>query len=194
MSKNFFNKVPSAKRSLLLIAALLVSFMVGSANAGGYYGYYKSHTIADVVESTNGLDTLAFALSATGLDAVLDSKHKRFTVFAPTNEAFQALADALTGGDVGALANALVGADLLDDVLLYHVAEGRQSLRSILKRGLIPTVIGEKLISGVGNGGANVLGINNKTPSNIVVEGIQTRNGVIYVIDQVLVNIDPAGL
>ncbi len=193
MSKKLF-QLNIAKRSSVFLVALLLMLFVSTAQAGGYYSYYKSHTIADVVESTNGLGTLAFALNAAGLDTVLDSKRKRFTVFAPTDEAFQALADALTGGDVGALANALVGADVLDDVLLYHVADGRQSLRGLLKRGVIKTAIGEKLVSGVGNGGANVQGINNETPSNIVVEGIQTRNGVIYVIDQVLINIDPANL
>ena len=193
MSK-LFNKALSAQRALVLIAVMLTALIIGTANAGGYYSYYKSHTIADVVESTNGFGTLAFALNAAGLDKVLDSKHDRFTVFAPTDEAFQALADVLTGGDVGALANALVGADLLDDVLLYHVADRRLSLRGLLKRGEIKTAIGEKLTSAVGNGGVSVQGINNETPSNIVVEGIQTRNGVIYPIDQVLINIDPAAL
>ena len=193
MSNKLFQLKITKRLSVFLVATLL-TLIVSTAQAGGYYKYYKSHTIADVVESTNGLGTLAFALNAVGLDKVLDSKKKRFTLFAPTDEAFQALADALTGGDVGALANALLGAEVLDDVLLYHVADGRQSLREVLKGGIVKTAIGEILVSGVTNSGANVQGINNETPSNIVVEGIQTRNGVIYVIDQVLINVDPAAL
>ena len=174
------------KRILLAAVALMSLAVFNPAHA-------RSNTIADVVTKANGFDTLQFALETAGLLHLLDG-HQKFTLFAPTDEAFQDLADALTGGDVLALATALVNADLLDDVLAYHVAENKRSPRNILKSGTITAVSGQELTTGVNNEGLFVQGINNASPSSIVVKGIWTRNGIVYPIDQVLINIDPADL
>ena len=193
---------------------LIISVVMGAnvAVAGEKYNYnefYKKYTynkyhynkrdvynssIADIVVNSNGFDTLQFALETAGLVDLLDGKDK-YTVFAPTDEAFQKLADVLTDGDVTALATALVNADLLDDVLAYHVVNYKRSPGNILKSGTLNALSGQKLETGVDNNGLYIKGVNNERPTNFVVDkGINASNGKIYPIDQVLINIDPAVL
>lgn len=200
MKKNLLSKIPKISGLMILLAILLAGLQ--SAIAGDYrYGhkksYYYSPTIADLVEKTNGFDFLEAALGLAGLTGALDG-HKSFTLFAPTNDAFQALADACpaVNGDVVALAVALNDAGLLDDVLLYHVAKYPRSLETLLKRGSVKTLseIGADLKTGVDNGGTFVMGEINSGPSNIVVEGLKVRNGIVYPINSVLLNVDPTGL
>lgn len=180
----FFNTV---KLQSLIASLFILTFLnVATAQA-------RNNTIADIVSDTHGFDTLQFALETAGLIDALDG-HQRFTVFAPTDEAFQNLADVLTGGDVLALATALVEADLLDDVLTYHAVNYKRSLRSLLQQGDAHALSGQTLKFGINNNGAYVQGINNQTPSNIIVEGISASNGRIFPIDQILINIDPAEL
>jgi len=178
------------------ISTVLISFLLLMFTASNSYASSRNGTIANFVASANGLGVLEFALEAEGLLETLNSRKQRFTLFAPTDEAFQALADACpnANGDIETLATALIGAGILDDVLLYHVANYRQGVRAIVKRGSVHTLIGEDLTSGIGNGGINVKGNFNASPSNIVSKGIRVRNGIIYPIDQVLLNVDPTGL
>ncbi len=92
-------------------------------------------SIYDIVESNEDFSTLKFALDTAGLDAVLDGDGVQFTVFAPTNAAFEKAATELGfGGDVLALATFLVENDLLDDVLLYHVTDGRRFSNSVVNK------------------------------------------------------------
>ena len=204
MKKHLLSKISKFSGLTVIFAVLLMS--IQAVNASDYrYGYkYKNYspTIADFVEKTHGFDFLEAALGLAGLTDALDGR-KSLTLFAPTDEAFQALADVCTAvggngqpgsGDVVALAKALDSVGLLDDVLLYHVAKYPRSLESLLKRGSVKTLIGDDLKTGVGNGGAFVMGEVNSGPSNIVVEGLKARNGIIYPIDSVLLNVDPTGL
>ena len=189
MYKRTFEVSPSFALSIVLL--FLVTF--SSSNVFASY-YYRSTTIADVIADANGFDVLEFALEEAGLTHVLANRHERFTVFAPTNEAFQNLADELTGGDVLLLATALVKAGLLDDVLTYHVVDGAKSSRKILTAGELETLSGQTVKTGIDNNGLFVQGINNMTPSVIVSKPFGARNGRIYPIDQVLININPADL
>ena len=70
-------------------------------------------SIVDVARDTGSFSTLLTALEAAGLDATLSDEDSDFTVFAPTDEAFEVL-----GGTLDTL---LADTDLLTDVLLYHV-------------------------------------------------------------------------
>lgn len=184
----------TTKYFVVAISAALLFASISTASAGGYYRH--SPTIAKFVSETHGFKFLATALEVANLTDALNG-HKHFTLFAPTDEAFQELANACKAvdGNVIDLALALDSVGLLDDVLLYHVAKYPRSLRSILKNGSVtPLGDGEPLKSGVDNGGAFVLGQFNAAPSNIVVEGIRVRNGIIYPINSVLLNADPTPL
>jgi len=71
-------------------------------------------SIVDVARDAGSFSTLLTALEAAGLDATLADEDSDFTVFAPTDEAFEALPE-------GTLDTLLADTDLLTDVLLYHV-------------------------------------------------------------------------
>jgi transforming growth factor-beta-induced protein len=71
-------------------------------------------TIVEVASDDARFTTLVSALQRTGLDVVLSDENADFTVFAPTNDAFDAL-----GVDLSTLTD-----DQLEEILLYHVFGG----------------------------------------------------------------------
>ncbi|MEL6182969.1 MAG: fasciclin domain-containing protein, partial [Myxococcota bacterium] len=99
-----------------------------------------------------------------------------FTLFAPTDDAFAALLEALEID-----ADALLARDDLADILLYHVVEG-QTLAADLSDGqTITTVLGEDITITISNDGVFI----NET-IQIIETDILASNGVIHVIDAVL--------
>lgn len=132
---------------------------------------------ADIVETAaaSGFDTLVTAVDTAGLVEAL-KEPGLFTVFAPTNEAFEAL----PSGDLEEL---LDNPEDLADVLLYHVVSGQVMAESVL--GLdgqeVETLLGETIEISVDSGEV-FLG-----QSKVTKTDIQTLNGVIHVIDLVLV-------
>merc|ERR1712238_100800 len=123
--------------------------------------------------------TLVAALSATNLVGAISSPAGPFTVFAPTDEAF----DALPNG----LVECLLQEDnlpILSNILLYHVANG-EALSTDLSNGMeIPTLLpGEEVAVDLSNNGGGVK-INDAT---VVGADVLASNGVIHVLNQVLV-------
>ncbi|HSB93121.1 MAG TPA: fasciclin domain-containing protein [Flavitalea sp.] len=102
-----------------------------------------------------------------------------FTVFAPTNAAFMAAGFA-TIADIEAADPAA-----LRDILLYHVI-GARVFSSDLTEGAQPATLGGGTLTVTLGGGAKVKGTSNTTPSNIIGANVVATNGVIHVIDQVL--------
>ena len=129
-------------------------------------------------------DTLIFALEATGLDMVLDSRNGQVTIFAPIDDAF----DALPEGLLGAL---VADPDLLTEVLLYHVAKGRRDAASVIDSDTIRMFNRARI--GVDFDGADVYLIDNDSlgtgsaDAKVIVPNIDAANGIIHVIDNVLV-------
>jgi uncharacterized surface protein with fasciclin (FAS1) repeats len=128
-----------------------------------------SFLVAAVVRASTGSTNVAAVLSSGGI----------FTVFAPTNNAFRAAGfatiDAINAADPATLTT----------ILTYHVIPGR-IFSSDLTQGAEPvTVNGGKLTISLSNG-ATVKGNSNTTASNIVAANIMATNGVVHVIDQVL--------
>merc|ERR1712194_688898 len=131
--------------------------------------------IPAVAMENGAFTTLVAALSATDLVGALSSPAGPFTVFAPTDEAF----DALPYGLVDCL---LVEQNLpiLSDILLYHVASG-EALSTDLSNGMnITTLQGEDVTVDLNNG----VKINDAT---VVGADVLASNGVIHVLNQVLV-------
>ena len=95
-------------------------------------------TIVDVASGNPDFSTLVSAVSAAGLADDLSAPGP-FTVFAPTNEAF----DALPAGVLDALLEPK-NADALKSVLLYHVVSG-EVMSSDVKPGEVATLEGSKL-------------------------------------------------
>ncbi|HPF63507.1 fasciclin domain-containing protein [Lentimicrobium sp.] len=110
---------------------------------------------------------LVEALSGTG----------PFTVFAPTNDAFNALFTALGVSGIDALT-----AEQLTPILLYHVVPGNVRSNQV-SSGSVPTLKdGSNLNVNVSNMGVNING-----SVNVIATDVQGSNGVIHVIDAVLV-------
>jgi transforming growth factor-beta-induced protein len=129
----------------------------------------------DIVETAvadGRFTTLAAALGAADLVETLQGEGP-FTVFAPTDDAFAALPE----GTVEAL---LADIPTLTDILLYHVTPGRLFAADVLAEETLPTVLGKNLEVRMDMGNAYV------NDSQIIITDILTSNGVIHVIDAVL--------
>ena len=132
-------------------------------------------SIVDVATANGSFTTLVAALEATGLDVTLSDMDSKFTVFAPTDDAF-----ALLGQDV---IDALVAdTDTLSDILTYHViASEVDSSTAISSAGsLVEMVNGDSV--GLSLDGDNLL-VNTAT---VILVDVAADNGVIHVIDAVL--------
>lgn len=129
-------------------------------------------TIVDVAVADGRFTTLVTALEATGLDATLRSDGA-YTVFAPTDAAFEALPP----GTVDAL---LEDPDKLSSILLYHIAEGNLYAIDITGMDEISTMQGESLIVSQEAGAVYI------NQAQIIISDIIASNGVIHVIDAVL--------
>lgn len=128
--------------------------------------------IVQVAQSAGSFSTLITAAQAAGLAGTL-SNEGPFTVFAPTDEAFAKL-------PAGTVEGLLADPDALRDILLYHVASGELDAGKVVSMNSIATLQGGSLdvstTSGVSVGGAGV-----------VQTDIQASNGIIHIIDTVLI-------
>lgn len=133
----------------------------------------------DVVDTAvaGGFSTLATAITEAGLIDTLKGEGP-FTVFAPTDEAFAALPE-------GTLEALLADTDALVDVLTYHVVAGYNFAADVVTLDSAVALNGDELQISVGDG----VQVND---SNVVVTDVLASNGVIHVIDAVL--IPPADL
>ncbi len=132
-------------------------------------------TIVDAAVSNGNFTTLVAALQATGLDTTLADTDSTFTVFAPTDDAF-----ALLGQDtINAL---LADTATLSDILTYHVITGEVNATTAISLAgtTVDMVNGDAI--GLSLDGDSLL-VNTAT---VITADIQTDNGIIHVIDAVL--------
>ncbi len=130
-------------------------------------------TVADIAID-NGFTTLVTAVVQEELLPALTNPLASYTVFAPTNAAFDNLATALGTNIAGILA-----LPNLSDVLLYHVLDSEVP-SSALTNGTVTTMNGQTITVDLTSG----VKINN---ANVTTADIMSDNGVVHVIDAVLV-------
>ena len=168
--------------SSLLIAGLIV-FSACSDDDSATPEVQPSESVVEIASGNDDFSTLVTALSEANLVNAL-SGDGPFTVFAPTNDAFAALLS-----ETGLTAEQLLASDLLDDVLLYHVVEGK-ILSTDLTNGDVETLGGQTISINIDNG----VVINGS--SSVTTADIEATNGVIHIIDAVLVpedlNLNPS--
>jgi len=128
--------------------------------------------IVDTAVAAGNFKTLAAALQAAGLVDALKGAGP-FTVFAPTDEAFAKL----PAGTVEAL---LKDPKALGDILKYHVVAGKVMAADVVKLTEAETLLGKKVAIKVEGGKVMVGG------ANVTATDIEASNGVIHVIDSVL--------
>jgi transforming growth factor-beta-induced protein len=137
-------------------------------------------TIAEIAAGDENFSILVEAAVETGLVGVLSTTGPNLTVFAPTNDAFIELLDAL-----GITKNQLFdNKPLLTTVLLYHLVNEELFAESVLASSEIYPMESEPII--VDGEAGQLNGV------NIIGTDIDASNGVIHVIDGVLV--PPAAL
>ncbi len=128
--------------------------------------------IVQTAEDAGSFNTLVTAIKEAGLEETLSGEGP-FTVFAPTDEAFAALPE-------GTLDSLLEDKEALTRVLTYHVASGKYMATDVVGMTSITTLEGSDLpvntTEGVKVGDANVTATD-----------IEASNGVIHVIDKVLI-------
>ena len=133
----------------------------------------EKQDIVDTAVSAGSFETLVAAVQAAGLVETLKGDGP-FTVFAPTDEAFAAL----PAGTVEELLKP-ENKDQLVAVLTYHVVPGKVMSTDLSDDMMAATVQGSEIMIDLDNG----VMVDNAT---VVSADIETSNGVIHVIDQVI--------
>uniref|UniRef100_UPI004047FBF5 fasciclin domain-containing protein n=1 Tax=Roseivirga sp. TaxID=1964215 RepID=UPI004047FBF5 len=181
------------KKSILklsMIALMLVGVQSLKAQKTVMVGGEQMYPMKNIIENAvNSKDhtTLVAAVKAAGLVETLQGSGP-FTVFAPTNAAF----DKLPEGTVATLLKP-ENKQMLTTVLTYHVVAGKMDADTIVKaikkgngKAVLTTVSGGKLTAMM-NGERNVTLTDEKgNTSNISVYDVYQSNGVIHVIDTVV--------
>ena len=125
--------------------------------------------VAAVLRASQGSTNVATVLSGTG----------PFTVFAPTNQAF------INAGFANAAAINAADPNTLTKILTYHVIAGRIFSSDLVNNSTPATANGETVKITLSMG-AQVKGNGNPSPSNLTIANIVATNGVVHVIDRVL--------
>jgi uncharacterized surface protein with fasciclin (FAS1) repeats len=181
-----------AKSLLLAASAALVLGSAGMASAqmsdpmvGGAMMYPSKNIVQNAVNSPDHT-TLVAAVKAAGLVDTLEGAGP-FTVFAPTNEAFAKL----PAGTVETLLKP-ENKPTLVKVLTYHVVPGRltaENLKAAMKANgghtTLTTVEGEPLIVSMMDGGIELTDAKGGK-SMVTIPNVMQSNGVIHVVDTVL--------
>lgn len=152
--------------------ALGVAFASSMAFAGTAA---QADDIVEIAAGNGSFNTLVAAVQAAGLVATLKSDGP-FTVFAPTDEAFAAL-------PAGTVETLLLpeNKDQLIAILTYHVVPGEVMAADVMnKQTSATTVEGSMVRINALQGGVKVGG------ANVVAADIVADNGVIHVIDKVM--------
>jgi len=155
------------KKVFVIIMTLLLLALPLSAFA-------QEDDIVDIAVGNGSFTVLVAALQEAGLVETLQGDGP-FTVFAPTDEAF---ADLLTA--LGIEAGDLLAHPQLADVLLYHVVSGKVMSTDLSEGMEAETINGESITVSL-EGGVFI------NDSEVITPDIEATNGVIHVIDKVLV-------
>jgi len=170
MSKTLANASAAAVASMTLFALALTP-VPAVAN------HHAEAPTADIVETAvaaGSFKTLTAAVQAAGLEATLRSDGP-FTVFAPTDEAFAKL----PAGTVEMLLKP-ENRDQLVSILTYHVLPGNVYSKSLAGKQIEAATVQGTTVAVDGTDGVKV------DNANVIKADIKTSNGVIHVIDSVL--------
>lgn len=166
-------------RGIVVLAAAVALTVTGAGSAlAGNCGSKSAATaasskdIVDTAVSAGDFNTLVTAVQEAGLVETLKGEGP-FTVFAPTDEAFAAIPPEK-------LQALLADKEALTAVLTYHVVPGSYAAADVVARSSLRSVQGSE-ISVSTDSGAKV------DDANIIMTDIQCSNGVIHVIDAVIV-------
>lgn len=172
------------KKPISIMLILILVFSLGLSSTA----FAQDQNIVEIAAGNEDFSTLVTAVEAAGLVDVLADPDAQWTVFAPTNAAFEALPE-------GVLDMALADTELLTRILTYHVVEGTvtsDQLSDMMAPSMEMSAVGADLegseldIAVADDGSVTVNGV------SVITADILATNGVIHVIDQVLLPPDVA--
>ena len=170
------------RRNLLILTgvAAATTLLTACGSDDDHVAAAPAKNIVELAQATPDLSILVEAVVAAGLASTLSGAGP-FTVFAPTNAAFAALL-----GELGVSKEALLADKaLLTTVLTYHVLGSKVESTQIPLGAAIKTVQGSNLtINAVGAG--LVITDERGRKANITAANIQASNGVVHLIDKVI--------
>ena len=134
----------------------------------------ETNTVVDVIVNSEDHTLLEAAVGAAGLVDALNAEGP-FTVFAPTDAAITALVEALE-----ITAEDLLALDGLGDILLYHVVNATALSTDLEDGQAVTTLLGEDVTISIMDGTVMV------NEATVTVADISADNGVVHVIDAVL--------
>lgn len=136
-----------------------------------------NQTIVEIaVADPDNFSTLVAAVQRAGLVDTLNGR-RHFTVFAPTDDAFAEIG--LNAGNIDT-----VPIPVLKNILLYHVTDGDRNSQSVIPAERVRMANGEFVFPQLTPGGAIIEGAN--STATIIIPDVNASNGVIHVIDTVL--------
>jgi uncharacterized surface protein with fasciclin (FAS1) repeats len=161
-----------------VVLGLVLALGTAPAFAGGSCGSSakqaaNSGDIVATASSAGSFNTLVAAVQAAGLVETLQADGP-YTVFAPTDEAFAKLPE-------GTVESLLANPDQLREVLLYHVVPGRVMASDVVSLDSAKTAQGSEIDIMLADGGVRI------NDANVTATDIETSNGVIHVIDTVII-------
>ncbi len=169
------------KTTLIAVSAMAVlAAGSGLADAGGKKSKEKAEvkttemTVVEIAAGNEDFSTLVAAVQAAGLVETLSGEGP-FTVFAPTNEAFAKLPE-------GTVESLLLpeNKDTLIAILTYHVVAGNVMAKDVVKLESAKTVQGGDVTVTVKEGTVMI------DSATVIKADIKAKNGVIHVIDTVI--------
>ena len=160
------------KKIASVLTFVLASLTLSTAAHADHHGMKKD--IVDVAAANGSFSTLVAAVKAAGLVDTLKGEGP-YTVFAPTDEAFAKL----PAGTVENLLKA-ENKDKLVAILTYHVVSGKVMAADVVTLTSAATVQGQSVNVATNNGAVMI------NDATVVKSDVKATNGVIHVIDTVL--------
>ncbi len=159
-------------KTVAWMTAAAAGVLLSAAAQADHHGMKKD--IVDTAVEAGQFETLVAAVQAAGLVETLKGEGP-FTVFAPTDEAFAALPE----GTVESLLEE-ENRDQLQSILTYHVVSGKIMAEDAMAADSATTVQGQDLTITTMDGSVMI------DDATVIQADIETSNGVIHVIDSVL--------
>jgi uncharacterized surface protein with fasciclin (FAS1) repeats len=159
--------------SKLIISAIFFSLMVFTDSLAGDKPNDSKKDIVTIAVESGQFNTLAKALTETGLVETLKGDGP-YTVFAPTDDAFAKLPE-------GTIESLLNDKETLKSILLYHVVAGKVTSEEVVNLTQAETFNGKNLKIKVKDGSVKI------NDSKVIKADIMASNGVIHIIDTVLI-------
>lgn len=158
--------------TMKLVSAVVLTVVFSANVMANHHGNKKD--IVDTAASNSDFSTLVAAVKAADLVSALKGDGP-FTVFAPTNDAFAKL-------PAGTVESLLLpeNKDKLVQILTYHVVAGKVMAKDVVKLTSATTLQGSDVTVVVANGTVKI------DNANVIKTDIKTANGVIHVIDSVI--------